>query len=67
MMKFKCIKGLAIDEHLIIVQNDEVQFISNDEGFSQEILVIGTKGWCEGMELSFTPKQFVIHFESTVY
>ena len=64
MMKFKCIKGLATDENVVIMQNDEVKFISNEEG---EVLVIGISGWCIGMELTFTPKQFVIHFESTVY
>jgi hypothetical protein len=63
-MKFKCIKGLATDENVVIMQNDEVKFISNEEG---EVLVIGISGWCIGMELTFTPKQFVIHFESTVY
>jgi hypothetical protein len=46
------------------MQNDEVKFISNEEG---EVLVIGISGWCIGMELTFTPKQFVIHFESTVF
>ena len=64
MTKFNCIKGLATDENVVIMQNDEVKFISNEEG---EVLVIGISGWCIGMELTFTPKQFVIHFESIVY
>ena len=63
MTKFKCIKGLATDENVVIMQNDEVKFISNEEG---DVLVIGTNGWCEGMELTFEPKQFVIHFESII-
>ncbi len=63
MIKFKCIKGLAIDENVIIMQNDEVQFITNEDG---DILVFGLKGWCDGMELSFTPKQLVEHFESII-
>jgi hypothetical protein len=64
MIKFKCIKGLATDENVVIMQNDEVKFISHEEG---EVLVIGISGWCIGMELTFTPKQFVIYFESIVY
>jgi hypothetical protein len=63
MTKFKCIKGLATDENVVIMQNDEVKFISNEEG---EVLVIGINGWCEGMELTFTPKQLVEHFESII-
>ena len=63
MMKFKCIKGLATEENVVIMQNDEVKFISHDEG---DVLVIGTNGWCDGMELTFTPKQLVEHFESII-
>ena len=63
MTKFKCIKGLAAEENVIIMQNDEVQFITSDDG---DILVFGIKGWCDGMELTFEPKQFVIHFESII-
>jgi|LakMenE01Jun11ns_1017448.scaffolds.fasta_scaffold8207268_2 hypothetical protein len=63
MTKFKCIKGLATDENVVIMQNDEVEFISHEEG---DILVIGIKGWCEVMELTFTPKQLVEHFESII-
>ena len=63
MTKFKCIKGLATDENVVIMQNDEVKFISNEEG---DVLVIGTNGWCDGMELTFTPKQLVEHFESII-
>jgi hypothetical protein len=63
MTKFKCIKGLATDDYVVIMQNDEVQFISSDDG---DIVVIGTKGWCEVMELTFTPKQLVEHFESII-
>jgi hypothetical protein len=62
-MKFKCIKGLATEENVVIMQNDEVKFISHDEG---DVLVIGTNGWCDGMELTFTPKQLVEHFESII-
>ena len=63
MTKFKCIKGLATEENVVIMQNDEVKFISHDEG---DVLVIGTNGWCDGMELTFTPKQLVEHFESII-
>ena len=45
---------------VVIMQNDLVELISTDEG---EVLVNGIVGWCKGLELSFTPKQFVEHFE----
>jgi len=63
-MKFKCIKGLVEGENVVIMQNDEVQFISSDD---RDIVVFGIKGWCDGMGLTFTPKQLVEHFESIVY
>ena len=61
-MKFKCIKGIADSDNVnvIIMQNDAVIFNESSEG---EVLVEGIAGWCKGRELSFTPKQFVEHFE----
>jgi len=63
MIKFKCIKGLATEENVIIMQNDEVQFRPSGD---EDIIVFGIKGWCDGMELCFTPKQLVEHFESII-
>ena len=62
-VKFECIKGMATSEDLdvIVMQGDIVDVLEVSEG---EVLVVGTMGWCEGIELSFTPKQFVQHFKT---
>jgi hypothetical protein len=41
------------------MMGDVVQFIENEEGM---IYVEGIVGWCKGLELNFTPQQFVDHF-----
>lgn len=63
--KFECIKGAADLDNLnvICMQGDIVEFISNEEGY---VDVIGIAGWCNGFELSFTPKQLVEHFKSII-
>ena len=60
---FECIKGLADSENIniVVVQGDVVKFVSFEEG---DIYVEGIKGWCYGLELNFTPRQFVTHFKS---
>ena len=60
-MKFKCIKGMATPESVVVMQDDNVKLISTDEG---EVVVEGVDGWCKGIELTFTPKEFVEHFKS---
>ena len=42
------------------MQGDIVKFIESGEG---DVYVEGIAGWCEGMELNFTPKQFTEHFK----
>jgi len=61
--KFECIKGMATsdDVSVVVMQGDVVELISTDEG---EVLVEGVAGWCKGFELTFTPREFVIHFKS---
>lgn len=66
-MKFECIKGITTDgygydkdEMLLVMQGDIVTFDGSDEG---EICVTGIDGWCEGMELRFTPKEIADHFK----
>lgn len=65
MKKFTaiCIKGLADSDNInvICLQGDTVIVNEVSEG---EILVEGESGWCDGVELNFTPKQFVEHFKS---
>jgi hypothetical protein len=60
---FECIKGLADSENIniVVVQGDVVKFVSLEEG---DICVEGIKGWCYGLEMNFTPSQFVTHFKS---
>ena len=61
-MKFECIKGMADSDNVnvIVMQGDIVTFDGIDEG---EVCVTGKAGWCAGVELNFTPKQFVEHFK----
>lgn len=62
-MKFECIKGKADSENVnvVVMQGDIVEYVSTDEG---EVEIIGIAGWCEGIELVFTPKEFVEHFKA---
>ena len=61
-MKFECIKGMADSDNInvVVMQGDIVKFIESGEG---DVYVEGIAGWCEGMELNFTPKQFTEHFK----
>jgi hypothetical protein len=61
-MKCECIKGMTDSDNIniIVMQGDIVNVLETDEG---DIFVEGISGWCEGMELNFTPKQFVEHFK----
>ena len=61
-MKFECIKGKADSDNVnvVVMQGDIVTVLEVNEG---EVLVEGEAGWCSGMELSFTPKQFTEHFK----
>ena len=60
-MKFECIKGMADADNInvIVMQGDVVIFNECGEGIME---VEGIAGWCEGLELNFTPKQFTEHF-----
>jgi len=55
------LKEWQISDNLtvVVMQGDIVTFDGSDEG---EVCVTGIAGWCKGIELSFTPKQFVEHF-----
>lgn len=61
-MKFECIKGMADSDNInvIVMQGDVVIFSEYSEG---DVYVEGVAGWCRGLELNFTPKQFVEHFK----
>jgi len=61
-MKFQCIKGMATSDDIAVVmmQGDIVTVVSIDEGI---VIVEGKAGWCTGMELVLTPKEFTTHFK----
>jgi hypothetical protein len=61
-MKLKCFKGFADSENLnvICLKGDVVELINSEEG---TVLVVGVAGFCVDMELCFTPKEIVEHFE----
>jgi hypothetical protein len=61
-MKFECIKGMADSDNVnvVVMQGDIVIFNEVNEG---DVLVEGVEGWCKGVELNFTPKQFTEHFK----
>jgi hypothetical protein len=61
-MKFECIKGMADTDNVnvVVMQGDVVKFLDLVEN---SIEVEGVAGWCMGVELSFTPKQFAEHFK----
>ena len=60
---FKCIKGIASDEIVIVVKGDVVKIgpYPPEEGV---IHVEGVSGWCKNDEISLPPTDFVEHFET---
>jgi len=61
-MEFECTKGMTDTDNInvIVMQGDVVVFNECGEG---TVEVEGIAGWCKGLELSFTPKQFAEHFK----
>lgn len=59
---FKCIKGIASNEIVMVVKGDVVKIgpYPIEEGI---VHLEGVSGWCKGTELSFNPKLFVSNFE----
>jgi hypothetical protein len=62
-MKFECIKGMATSDNIsvVVMQGDIVELVSTDEG---DVFVNGVAGWCNGLELTFTPGEFTTHFRT---
>lgn len=65
-LKFECIKGMVHWElkDVIVMQGDVVKLVQ--KGCEGNVIVEGIAGWCNGIELVFTPKEFVEHFKSTL-
>ena len=59
--KFRCIKGIVDSMGQIIVfPGDILKFIEVEEGeYYFEVI----DGWCTGMELNFSGKEVIEHFE----
>jgi hypothetical protein len=60
IMKLECIKGYAHEEGIVCLQGDIVVFNSTDDGIVE---LEGIQGWCEGLELAFSPEMIVNHFK----
>lgn len=60
---FTCIKGMADGENIniLVMQGDIVKFLERDDD-DGSIYVEVIDGWMQGMELCFSPKDFVKHF-----
>jgi len=60
---FRCIEGMSDNDNVnvIMMKNDVVKLNSVVDGY---VNVEGVSGWCYGVELNFTPYQFVTYFES---
>jgi surfactin synthase thioesterase subunit len=59
-MKLECIKGYAHEEGIVCLQGDIVVFNGTDDGIVE---LEGIQGWCEGLELAFSPEMIVNHFK----
>jgi hypothetical protein len=61
-MKLEAIKGYSTNENVVFLQGDIVEVIGTEEGI---IDLIGVEGWCEGIEMSFSPKVISEYFKYT--
>ena len=56
-MKLECIKGYAHEEGIVCLQGDIVVFNGTD------VELEGIAGWCEGIEITFSPQIVAEHFK----
>ena len=49
----KAIRGYATEENVVFLTGDKVEVLGNEEGL---VDLIGIDGWCNGIEMSFSPK-----------
>jgi hypothetical protein len=63
--QLKAIKGYATEENVVFLTGDKVEVLGVEEGW---IDLIGIDGWCNGIEMSFTPKIvaecFLVYYSS---
>jgi hypothetical protein len=55
------IKGYATEEDVAFLQGDLVEVIGHEEGM---VYLLGVFGWCNGVEMNFTPKVIAECFAS---
>jgi len=55
------IKGYATEENVVFLQGDVVVVLGTEEGL---VDLLGVSGWCEGVEMNFTPKVIAECFAS---
>jgi len=55
------IKGYATEEDVVFLQGDIVEVVGTEEGW---VDLIGINGWCDGVEMNFTPKVIAECFAS---
>ena len=59
-MKLEVIKGYSTNENVVFLQGDIVEVIGTEEG---AIELIGVEGWCEGIEMNFSPRVISEYFK----
>jgi hypothetical protein len=52
-MILKAIKGYASEENVVFLTGDKVKVLGTEEGL---VDLIGVDGWCNGIEMNFSPK-----------
>jgi len=55
------IKGFATNENVVFLQGDIVEVLGTEEG---SVDIIGVQGWCQGIEITLSPKIIAEHFSS---
>jgi hypothetical protein len=55
------IKGYASEENVVFLQGDVVTVLATEEGW---VDLVGVRGWCAGIEMSFAPKVIAECFAS---
>jgi hypothetical protein len=60
MVLLECTKGYATEENLVFMEGDVVEVSDVEEGM---IHMVGKRGWCNGVEMNFTPKIVAEHFK----
>ncbi len=57
--KLYAIKGYATEENIVFLQGDFVEITDYEEGM---VYLRGVSGWCNAVEMNFTPKIVVEYF-----